>query len=187
MRRVYVVGTSGSGKSTLARQLAEAINVPHVELDGIFHQPGWQQLPEAEFQEAVERATRQDGWVIDGNYSGVSPIIWARADTVVWFDLPRGTVMRQLVWRTIRRVMTREELWNGNREPWANFFSWDPEKSVISWAWHKHATYRARYAGAADDPANGHLRFVRLKDRRAGRSLLATVRSETLSRSEESR
>jgi adenylate kinase family enzyme len=182
-----VVGNSGSGKSTLARQLAAAINVPHVELDGIFHQPGWQPLAEAEFQEAVERATRQDGWVIDGNYSAVRPIIWARADTVVWLDLPRGTVMRQVAWRTFRRAMTREELWNGNREPWQNFFSWNPEKSVISWAWHRHATYRARYSRAGADPANGHLRFVRLKNRRDSRSFLETALAEAPSQSEESR
>jgi adenylate kinase family enzyme len=181
-----VVGTSGSGKSTLARQLAAAIDVPYVELDSIFHQPGWQPLPEAEFQEAARRAADRDGWIIDGNYSAVRSIIWARADTVVWFDLPRGTVMRQLTWRTLRRAMTREELWNGNREPWQNFFSWDPEKSVISWAWHKHAEYRVSYSRAAADPAYRRLRFVQLKNRRAARSFLQTARAAAPARSAES-
>jgi len=44
-------------------------------------------------------------------------VVWTRADIVVWFDLPRRTVMRQVVTRTLRRAITRAELWNGNREP----------------------------------------------------------------------
>ena len=44
-------------------------------------------------------------------------IVWQRADTVVWFDLPFAVVMARTVRRTVRRVVTRQELWNGNKEP----------------------------------------------------------------------
>jgi adenylate kinase family enzyme len=165
VRRVSVVGTSGSGKSTLARELAAVLGVPYLELDGLNHQPGWQPLPAEEFRQAVAVRAAEDGWVIDGNYSAVQPLVWTRADTVAWLDLPKRTVMRQIVWRTLRRVAGRQELWNGNRERWRNFFSWDPGQSVIAWAWRKHAEYRTRYAAAARDPANAHLRFVRLASR----------------------
>ena len=40
-----------------------------------------------------------------------------RADLMVWLDLPRATVMRQVTARTLRRRLTRQELWNGNVEP----------------------------------------------------------------------
>ena len=165
VQRVSVVGNSGSGKSTVARELAGILGVPHLELDGVFHQPDWVPLPEDEFRRVVGAATAGAGWVMDGNYSVVRPIVWARADTVVWLDLPRRTVMRQVVWRTLRRAVTRQELWNGNREPLRNFLTWEPEESVISWAWHNHATYRDRYAAAAADPANAHLTFIRLTSR----------------------
>jgi adenylate kinase family enzyme len=165
VRRISVVGNSGSGKSTLARELAAALGVPHLELDGVFHQPGWTPLQADEFRQAVSAAVATDGWVIDGNYSAVRPLVWARADTVVWLDLPKRTVMRQVAWRTLRRAATREELWNGNREPWRNFLRLAPEQSIISWAWHHHAKYHARYATAAVDPANAHLTFVRLTSR----------------------
>jgi adenylate kinase family enzyme len=178
VRRVSVVGNSGSGKSTLARELAAILEVPHVELDGLNHQPGWEPLPKDECRRVVAAKAAGDGWVIDGNYRSVRPLVWARADTVVWLDLPKGTVMRQIVWRSLRRVAGRQELWNGNRERWQNFFSWDPGQSVISWAWHNHAEYRARYSAAAADPVNAHLRFIRLASRREVTRFLGEVRDE---------
>jgi adenylate kinase family enzyme len=178
VRRVSVVGTSGSGKSTLARELAETLGVPHLELDAVHHQPGWAPLPTDEFRRIVAARAAAGGWVIDGNYGRVRDLVWARADTVVWLDLPKRTVMRQVVWRTLRRVALRRELWNGNRERWRNFLTWNPEQSVISWAWHKHAPDRAKYAAAAADPASAHLRFIRLASRRDIARFLDDARSE---------
>ena len=177
VQRVSVVGTSGSGKSTLARELAEILGVPHLELDAVHHQPGWAPLPTDEFRRIVAARAAAGGWVIDGNYGRVRDLVWARADTVVWLDLPKRTVMRQVVWRTLRRVALRRELWNGNRERWRNFLTWNPEQSVISWAWHKHAPDRAKYAAAAAGPASAHLRFVRLASRRDIARFLADARS----------
>jgi adenylate kinase family enzyme len=154
----------------------ENLGLPFVELDSIFHQPGWAPLPAGEFRRRIADVAAGDDWVIDGNYSAVRPLIWERADTVVWIDLPRRVVMRQIVWRTLRRVACRAELWNSNRESWANFFTWKPEKSVISWAWHRHPVYRQRYSAAIDDPANAHLRFVRLQTRADGRRFVLLTR-----------
>jgi adenylate kinase family enzyme len=183
VRRVSVVGNSGSGKSTLARRLAERLGVPWLELDSVYHQPGWQPLAAEVFRDRVATFTSADGWVVDGNYSGVRDLVWGRADTVVWLDLPRRSVMRQIVGRTLRRAALRVELWNGNRERWGNLFSRDPERSVIAWAWQRHSSYRHRYALAADDPANAHLRFVRVRSRGAARRLLAQAAAENADRS----
>jgi adenylate kinase family enzyme len=177
VRRVSVVGNSGSGKSTLAKSLALVLGVPHVELDGVFHQPGWVPLPEDEFRRAVAAAVAGDGWVTDGNYSAVRPLVWARADTVVWLDLPRRTVMRQVVWRTARRAFTREELWNGNREPWSNLWSLKPEKSIIAWTATRHGLYRRRYAAAEQDLLWAGLRFARLRSQAEADRFVASLRS----------
>src|SRR6202012_4749637 len=96
VRRIAVVGNSGSGKSTLARRLAVALGVPCLELDSVFHLPGWQELPRQEFQRLVTARVSADGWAVDGNYSAVRDIVWAHADTVVWLDPPKRTVMRQV-------------------------------------------------------------------------------------------
>ena len=163
MQRIAVVGNSGSGKTTLARQLAAALAVPHLELDSVFHQPGWQPLNPNIFRERVAAFTSGASWVVDGNYSAVRDIVWARADTVVWLDLARSRVMRQVILRTLRRLATRAELWNGNRERWRNLVSVNPEESIILWAWTRHRTYQQTYQAAQADPANGHLAFIAVR------------------------
>jgi len=173
MQRISVVGNSGSGKTTAARELAALLDVPHIELDAIFHQPGWAELPEPEFRRRVAEVAGGPSWVIDGNYNAVRDIVWQRADTVVWLDLPRRRVMRQVVRRTLGRLLLRRELWNGNREPWANLFRLDPQRSIIAWAWTQHDTYKERYAAAMRDPTNAHLRFIRVRTDAELDSLLA--------------
>jgi adenylate kinase family enzyme len=144
-------------------------------LDSINHQPNWQPMPKAEFQAKVAEIVATDGWVVDGNYNAVQPQVWARADTVVWFDLPRSTVMRQVIARTARRGLLRRELWNGNRERLGNFFRMDPNESVIRWAWTRHFAYRDRYQAAAADPAWRHLTIIRITSRAEARSLVGNA------------
>ena len=186
-----MVGNSGSGKSTLAVALATRLGVPYVELDSIFHQPGWTELPHDEFRARVGALAAGENWVIDGNYTAVRDLVWARADTVVWIDLPRRLVMRRVIGRTFRRAMFRQELWNGNREPASNWLTLDPERSIIMWSWTQHTEYRARYGEAMADPKWARLRFVRLRSSAAVRTFLRnapTVReqenSDTVSKPE---
>src|SRR5438093_983328 len=173
MRRVNVVGTSSSGKSTLAIALAERLSVPYIELDALHWEPNWAEAPNEVMRERVRSAIGGETWVVDGNYSAVRDLVWARADTVVWVDLPRPVVMRRVIARTVRRAFRRQELWNGNREPWSNFLTLDPERSIIMWAWTQHAKYRLRYEAAMADPAWAHLRFVRLRSPAEIRAFLA--------------
>jgi len=152
---------------------------PHVELDSIYHQPDWTPLGEEEFRARVAEATESPHWVVDGNYSAVRDIVWQKADTVVWFDLPYATVLWRTIRRTVRRTITREELWNGNREPLSNLWSLNPEHSIIAWAATKHPVYRRRYAADARDPQWARLHFVRLRTQGEADAFLAGVTSAT--------
>ncbi len=96
---------------------------------------------------------------------------------VVWVDPPRHRVMCQLVARTLRRMATRAELWNGNRELWSNLFRLDPEQSILVWAWTNHRRYRDRYLAAQAHPANAHLTFVRVRTPDDAAALLRDVAS----------
>jgi adenylate kinase family enzyme len=151
------------------------LGASNIELDGIYHQPGWEPLDDDLFRARVAEATEATAWVVDGKYSAVREMVWERADTVVWFDLPYALVMARSVRRTVRRAVTRQELWNGNREPWSNLYSLDPRKSIIAWAATRHGVYRRRYREAEHDPRWAGLRFVRLRSQRAADAFLAEV------------
>ena len=139
--------------------------MPHVELDAIYHQSEWTPLTDEAFRAKVDEVTQGENWVVDGNYTVVRDIVWEKADTVVWCDLPYVTVMARTIGRTLRRTMTQEELWNGNREPWSNLWSFKPEKSIIAWSATRHGRYRRRYTAAEEDPRWADLDFVRLRSR----------------------
>ena len=122
MERVVILATaSGCGKTTVGRALATALDVPFVELDAIHWQAGWSELDAAELRRRVEPLVARAAWVVDGSYRGkLGDLVLEGADTVVWLDLPRRIWFPRLVRRTLRRALTREELWNGNRESLRN-------------------------------------------------------------------
>ena len=130
-------------------------------------------MADDEFRRRVTALTEPDRWVVDGNYSVVADIVWGRADTVVWVDLSYATVMARTIKRTVRRTMTREELWNGNKEPFSNLWSLKPENSIIAWSATRHGVYRRRYAEAERDPRWSGLRFVRLHSQAEADAFLA--------------
>lgn len=180
VQRVSVVGNSGSGKSWLARRIAESIGAPYVELDEINHLAGWTTPSPEALLETVKRVTDSATWVVDGNYRAVvvEGPVWQRADTVVWVDPPRHVVMRQVVRRTLVRFVTRQELWNGNREKFVDMVEWDPNKSIIRWSWTQHHKYQARYSSAMSSPDHAHLHFVQLRSRSEVTSWLASLRPD---------
>jgi len=152
----------------MSRALSGRLGLPHLELDAIFHQPGWRPKPDPDFRAEVAEFVDSDRWVVDGNYTshGVAQLVWPRADTIVWLDPSRPVVMRRVVTRTIRRAFTREELWNGNREKWTNLYSAKAEENIIVWAWTRFAHVRAKYETMLTDGTWAHLTVVRLRNER---------------------
>jgi adenylate kinase family enzyme len=132
---VLVAGTSGSGKTTLAGRLGRILDLPHTEIDSLYHGPNW--VPRPSFVADVERFSGAEAWVTEWQYGAVRDLLADRADLLIWLDLPRRTVMRQVIRRTVVRRLRREELWNGNVEPpLLSFFT--VQDNIIRWAWTNH-------------------------------------------------
>jgi len=131
--RIVVIGTTSSGKSTLANQLAKLIGADYIDLDALHWEPNWVGAKPEVFRERVGTATSSQAWVVAGNYHVVRDIIWRRAEIIVWLDYPLHIIFWRLLTRTIRRAVTQEELWNGNREPfWQHLKLWS-EDSLFHW------------------------------------------------------
>jgi adenylate kinase family enzyme len=175
--RFAVVGTTGAGKTTLARGISQCLSIPHVELDGIYHQAGWKRLPEAEFRARIIEEVGRPDWVIDGNYSEVRDLVWAASDAVIFLDYPRTVIMRRVIRRSLGRAATRRRLWNGNRESFKKLLSRDPEENIIRWASAAVDTLHERYLTAMDDPEWSGLNIVRLADPRQAAAFLAALGS----------
>ena len=163
MRRVSVVGTTGCGKTTLARALANMLRCTHVELDALFWGPGWSMAELPVFRSRVASVVAGDGWVVDGGYSDVRDLIWARADTVVWLDYPLAVTLSRLLRRIAARIRDGTELWpgTGNRETIRNqVFSRDP---LVWFAIRTHHGRRRRIAAMLALPEYAHLRVHRFR------------------------
>jgi adenylate kinase family enzyme len=172
-KRINVVGTTGSGKTTTARQIADRLRLPHVELDALHWDPNWTEAPLAIFRERIAQALAGDAWVVDGNYSKARDLIWSRVELVVWLDYPLAVIMRQLAWRTLRRTLMHEELWNGNRERFRDaLFARD---SIRWWALTTHRRRRAQYQALFAQPSHAGLAMVQLPSPRATRDWLARI------------
>lgn len=158
MDRVVVVGGPGSGKSTLARELAHAIGAKHVELDGLWWQQDWAPSDPVVFANAVRSALDDAGrWVADGNYfDEAADLIWDRADTLVWLDLPRPIALRRALTRTVGRLVRREVLWGTNKETLGVLLP-----SSVRALWKRWPSYSDRIAGLLSDPRPG-LTVIRL-------------------------
>ena len=162
-QRIAVIGTSGAGKTTLARRLSAARDVPHLELDSVFHQPGWEPLPDDEFRRRVATFCAGDRWVTCGKYAVVRDLLFARADAIVCLDHGRARQTFRVYRRTLRRVFSREPLWNGNRERWSALRPFGPADQVVArWAWENIPRVRRLFNELEAHPPPGTV-VVRLR------------------------
>jgi adenylate kinase family enzyme len=173
VNRVLVARTSGSGKTTVARQIAACLDIPHIEIDGLFHGAGW--TPNPEFTQDVQRFSADPVWVTEWQYKEARPLLVRRADLMVWLDYSRPLVMWQVAVRTVRRRIRHEQLWNANMEPPLSTIFTDPEH-IVRWAWTSHRSSAQRVVEVVQ--ALPDLPVVRLKKRSATRRWLARLATD---------
>ncbi len=153
-----VVGQPGAGKSTFARALGHATGLPVVHIDREVHWlPGWVERPTAEKSRRCAEICARDAWIFEGGHSRTWPERVARADTLIWLDMP----LPLRLWRVAKRTAlhygrSRPDLPKGCPEQFSLPF--------LRWIWDTRKTQRQRMAAlvAAAPP---HLDVHHLADR----------------------
>lgn len=163
MKKIIVVGTSGSGKTTLARTISDIIGAEHLELDSIYNQSNWTPIGTDKFLIAVNKFTEKEAWVICGNYfSRLGIDFWKKADIVIWLDYPFHVVLRRVLLRSLKRGLSRQVLWNGNRESLRkNFLTRESVVLHMIKTWKKQ---NERYSPIFSKNRLGNTKLVRISN-----------------------
>lgn len=109
MQRIMIVGQPGSGKSTLARDLGRKTGLPVVHIDHIHWQPGWVERPRDEKTRLCHEVEAREEWIFEGGHSATWANRLARAEMLIWLDLP----LPLRLWRVVKRTV----VWNGRNRP----------------------------------------------------------------------
>lgn len=102
MKRVMVVGCSGAGKSTFAIRLGEITDLPVFHMDKIHYQANWVVRPKVEKIRLANEVEAKDRWIFDGGLSATYANRAARADTLIWLDLPLRTRVARILKRRVK-------------------------------------------------------------------------------------
>lgn len=102
MQRVMIIGQPGSGKSTLACKMAALTYLPVEHMDHIHWESGWIERDRAAKTALIEQEIAHPRWIFEGNHSTTMEARLARADTLIWLDLP--LLLR--FWRVAKRSLT---------------------------------------------------------------------------------
>jgi hypothetical protein len=98
---------------------------------------------------------------VDGNYSRVRDLVWKKADTIIWLDYSLPVILIRLTRRSIRRMITRQLLWQGNRENFRQVFL--SRDSILLWALKTYRRRRCDYGNLFHAPEYSHLIKIHLK------------------------
>lgn len=173
MKRVVIVGSSSSGKTTLAKSLSKKLNIEHKELDSFYWEPNWTEAAIDDFRQRVDTFTQNKNWITDGNYRSVRDIVWGRATYVIWLDYPFHIIIRQFFRRSIIRSISRQELWNGNKETlWNSILR---PQSLLMWILKTYKHNKKRYSDLMQSEEFPHLKYLHFKHPEETKKFLNTT------------
>lgn len=174
MQRVLVIGTTGSGKTTMAKKVAAAINGTALDIDDFLWKPGWVQRPKEEMLAMLIEPLAKEKWTLSGNNRKNRDFYWSRADTVIWLNYSFWVVFSRLLWRTIKRVVTKEEVMPGCVESFrSQFLSKD---SLLVWFFQTYWKRKKDYRQAIRSHKYQHLTIIEFKHPRQAKRFLKDLR-----------
>ncbi|QVL57997.1 MAG: hypothetical protein KFB93_02640 [Simkaniaceae bacterium] len=151
MKRIVIIGSCGSGKTTLGKHLAKNLDYPVTDLDDLYWLPNWTLRPKEQFASLIEAATSSDCWIICGNQSKFRHLIWPKADTIIWLDLPLHILLWRVLSRSLHRIFDKKPICNGNYETFSRLFC---SKSIVLWVLKTYFRHRHDYLKEMKAPSD---------------------------------
>ena len=149
--------------------MGAATGLPVHHMDLIHWQPGWQERPQAEKIALAHAIEDSAEWIFEGGLSATYDHRAARADRVIWLDLPVGLRL----WRVTRRSLTG---WGRVRPDMQDNCRENPLRLPEFWSfiWRSRHASRQKIAAlmAGLPPGKG----LHLQSRAAVDAFLATLR-----------
>ena len=109
-----IIGNSGAGKSTLSRVLHQKLDLSLIHLDQLYWLPGWNEPQKEEWRETVHKASKEDSWIMDGNFRSSMDIRLQYADTIIFLDINRWVCIFQVLKRILKYYgRTRPDMTEG--------------------------------------------------------------------------
>ena len=134
--KIAIIGCPGSGKSTVAKQLHEKLNIPLYHLDQYYWLPGWKRPDKNAFQKVHHALCDQPEWLIEGMAMRNLAYRIAKADVVIFLDVPLWVCL----YRIFRRACTgfgtiRDTSAPGCPERF-------PDREFLSYVWNFNSRHR---------------------------------------------
>ncbi len=155
--RIMIVGGPGSGKSWLAGELHRISGLPVWHMDQIHWLPGWVERDRQEKDLLTRRVHARPDWIFEGGHSRTYRERAARADVLIWLDLPFWLRARRVLarsWRHAGRV--RPDMAEGCPEEWGR-----QTTQFLRFMWRTRETSRLAIRRCLDTAPDG-LRVVHL-------------------------
>ena len=100
--RISILGGSGSGKSTLCTILSKELGLPAIHLDAINFNPDWEEIDKQERDKIISAKSKEDKWIIDGNYNKTLQERFDKADLIIWLDYSTVTQLKGVIKRYLK-------------------------------------------------------------------------------------
>lgn len=114
--KILIIGGPGSGKTTLATMLGEKYNLPVINLDGINYFENWKERDKEERDNIILQKTKEDKWIIEGNYKSTLKIRAERADLIIFLDYPTVRLLYGIIKRNIKNFNKEKKEIKGCKE-----------------------------------------------------------------------
>ncbi len=169
-----IVGGSGAGKSTLAQDLAVVSKLPSYHVDQLLWRPGFILRRHQETVRLAREIHSKERWIFEGGLTSTYAERAARADVLIWLDLPVGLRMWRVLLRAFRyHNKVRPYMSTGCREKFGPHTI-----DVVRFVWKSRKTNREQILKMLES-ASPELEIVHLRSARQVKRFVARCGGRT--------